>query len=256
MQGFEALADNGLVIPPDTMGAVGPNHLVTMLNSDVRVHDRSGAVLTTVSHDAFWTAGTGLVGDPFDPRLVYDSLSGRWIATADANGNSTQSEVWFAISDSDDPTGAWTFFEFPAHAGGGMPIWADFPGLGVNSKWIAITYNMFTVSGNPSYAGVKMWVIDKATALAGGTLTVSVFSAGFDVVQGVDGFTLQPALTFDAGEGKLYIVDNSGWSSGGVFLLRLSEITGTGPSPTWAPTSGSPFAGTGLFPAANNFSYG
>jgi hypothetical protein len=128
--GFQALPDNDEVIPPDTMGAAGPTHLMTMLNSQVRIQDKTGGIVSTVSLDTFWTAGTGLVGDPFDPQLVYDSLAARWIATVDANKNSISSQVWFAISDTSDPTGAWTFFSFPARTPGGRRIWADFPGLG------------------------------------------------------------------------------------------------------------------------------
>lgn len=255
LEGFLALADDNTVIPPDTMGAAGPAHLMTMLNSQVRIQSKNGADLGTVSLETFWTAGTGLSGDPFDPKLVYDHLSGRWLAVVDANPNSADSQVWFAISDTADPTGTWSFYSFPAHTGGGAKTWADFPALGVNGTWIAITNNMFRVSGFPTFRGAKMWVIDKATALAGGTLTVTVFPTGFDTAGGVDGFTLQPALTFDVSEPKLYIVDNSGWSSGGVFLLRLSEISGTGPSPTWAPVGGGPFPGTGLFFVENDFDF-
>ena len=70
----------------------------------------------------------------------------------------------------------------------------DFPGLGVNSRWIAITNNMFTIGGTPQFVGVKIWVIDKATALAGGPLDLWTFEPGFD-------FQL-----FDVGEvgGSLY----------------------------------------------------
>jgi hypothetical protein len=57
-----------------------------------------------------------------------------------------------------------------------------------------------------------------------------------------------PAVTFDAAEPKLYIVDSSGFFAGAVPLERLSEISGTGPAPTWSVTPGSVFAGTGLFP--------
>jgi hypothetical protein len=253
---FPALGDNDTAIPPDTMGAAGPSHLMTMLNSQVRIQTRTGADLGTVSLAAFWTAGTDLVGDPFDPKLVYDSLSGRWLATVDADGELPTSQVWFAISSTSDPTGAWSFFGFPADSAfpsGSM--WADFPGLGVNSTWIAITNNMFSVAPLPGFVGAKMWVMDKASALAGGPLILTVFPAGFDLVMDVDGFVLQPAVTFDATEPKLYIVDNSGVYSGGVFLLRMSELTGTGPSPAWAPTAGGPFPGTGLFFVTNNFDF-
>jgi len=244
IRGFQALADPFLFIPPDTMGAAGPAHLLTMLNTQVRIQTKTGGDLGTVLLSTFWNV-SGLMGDPFDPRVIYDSLSGRWIATVDANAVSTSSEVWFAISANSDPTGAWTFYSFQADPAG--LVWADFPGFGVNSTWVAITQNMFTVAAN-AFAGAKMWVIDKSTALAGGALTVTVFPTLFDVGPlATQGFALMPAVTFDVAEPKLYIVDNFGYNSGGQPLERLSEISGTGPAPTWSQTPGGPFPGTGLF---------
>ncbi|MBM2841672.1 MAG: hypothetical protein HW412_2200, partial [Bacteroidetes bacterium] len=77
----------------------------------------------------------------------------------------------------------------------------------------------------------------------------------FEGTFGTSGFTLQPCHTFGA-EPTLYIVDNPGFSSGGIFLIRISRITGTGPAPAWSVIPGSAFAGTGLFPVTNNFNFG
>ncbi len=61
-------------------------------------------------------------------------------------------------------------------------------------------------------------------------------------------------MTFDATESTLYIVDRPGASFGGVPLLRLSRITGTGLAPVWSVVPGSIFGGdTGLFVVANDF---
>jgi hypothetical protein len=247
---FQALDDNNTRIPPDTNGAAGPNHLMTMLNSQVRIQDKAGNNTSTVSLSSFWTSGTGLSGSPFDPKLLYDSINGRWITTCDANAASATSKVFFAISATDDPTGSWTYYSFVGDVG--LTTWADYPGFGYNSTWIAITNNMFPVPSGTS-VGSKMWVIDKSTALAGGPLTVTVFPTSFDLAGGFKGFTLRPCETFDAAEPKLYLMDNSGATSSGTHLLRLSEITGTGPSPSWAATAGSTFAGTGFFLVATNF---
>lgn len=245
---FEALPDNNTSIPPDTHGAAGPNHLMVILNTQVRIQTKTGSNVSTVSLSSFWSS---LSGTPFDPKVLYDPIHGRWIATCDANPSSSTSRVFFAISSTNDPTGVWSFYFFDADPGD--TTWADYPGIGVNNTWIAITNNMFTLAG--SFRGAKMWVIDKASALVpGGLSTVSVFSPGFDLSGGVSGFTLQPCQTFGS-EGTLYVVDNSGWSSGGVFLLRLSRITGTGASPSWSVVPGSAFSGSGLFAVSNNFNF-
>src|SRR6266849_6115395 len=39
---FLALPDSNTISPPDTEGAVGPNHVMTMLNTQVRIQTRDG----------------------------------------------------------------------------------------------------------------------------------------------------------------------------------------------------------------------
>jgi len=245
--GFLGLGDNGRSIPPDTMGAVGPRHVMTMINSQVRIQNRAGVIISTVSSSAFWAAA-GLER-PFDPHLVYDTLSNRWIATCDAAPKLAASKVFFAISKTSDPTGVWKFYSFVADAAG--VNWADYPGFGVNSKWIAITNNMFPVAGGFG-VGVKMWVIDKSTALAGGALTTTVFPTGF----AGNGFTLKPAVTFDATEPNLYIVHNGISSGGGATdYFQLSRLTGTAAAPRWSnvPDAAGPFPGTGIVDAIQRY---
>ncbi len=224
--GFAALDDDGTRIPPDTMGAVGPNHLLVMLNTQVRIASKTGTTMSTVSLSSFWTSGTGLAGNPFDPHVVFDPLSNRWLATAFADPRSATSAVWFAISATNDPTGTWHFYQWRTDATGAT--WADYPGLGVNATWVAITANMFGLAGEGTYAGVKMWVLDKAALLAGGSPTMTTFPTGFDRAAGFSSFTLTPVLSFDRAEPRLYIVDNPYLVQNGVVpVLRLSQISGT-----------------------------
>jgi hypothetical protein len=217
-------------VPPDTMGAAGPAHVMTMLNAGVRIQTKAGGDLGIVALQTFFSPATES-RDVFDPRLVYDSLAGRWIATADAERRSPDSEVLFAISETSDPTGRWFFYAFDADPAG--LLWADFPGFGVNSTWIAITNNMFPSVGVNQ--GAKMWVIDKVTALGGGPITVSVFPLGFDLIGASRGIAPQPAVTFDADEPNLYILDNPNLHLMGTPILRLAQLTGTGPAPVWSP---------------------
>ena len=77
---FAALGDDDTVVPPDTMGAVGPNHLMVTLNSQIRIQDRSGNTLSTVSEATFWN-GLGVTGI-FGPHVIYDPYGGRWIFSA------------------------------------------------------------------------------------------------------------------------------------------------------------------------------
>jgi hypothetical protein len=251
---FEAIPDNNKSIPPDTHGSVGPSHVMTTLNTEVRIQDKTGGVISTVTLNAFWAS---LGGRCYDPRVHYDAFHSRWITTCAVNPESLNAKIYMAISSTTDPTGAWTFYSFNANAGGTDSTWGDYPVVGFNKNWIAITANMFRVRTN-AYSGQKMWVIDKASALAGGSLGVTTFALGFDLVGGVRGSTMVPCVTYGSAD-TLYLVDNSTYFDGRdtTFLVRLSRITGTGPSPSWTVAPGSSYLGggvsTGLFRVVNNF---
>ncbi|MEP6846355.1 MAG: hypothetical protein ABI861_10145, partial [Panacibacter sp.] len=67
VKSFIGLTDNNTVIPPDVMGAAGPNHLMETLNSEYQILNKNGGLIATVSLSAFWSGLSG-AGVPFsDP---------------------------------------------------------------------------------------------------------------------------------------------------------------------------------------------
>src|SRR2546427_7922878 len=92
---FLALDDNGTRVPPDTQGAIGPNHLMVTLNSQVRIQDRSGMTLITTNLYNWW-ASLGNLGAT-DPRVLYDLSAARWIFTA-ITTNSLANSILLAVS--------------------------------------------------------------------------------------------------------------------------------------------------------------
>jgi hypothetical protein len=117
-KGFRGLAitDTG-VAPPDTMGAVGPNHFVEILNGEVDnislgVFDKtSGTNLETAVATNFFAveeAGTHYPSTNvmYDPRVLYDHQAQRWVACAfDARGSK---QVLLAVSKTSSPLGLVT----------------------------------------------------------------------------------------------------------------------------------------------------
>ena len=70
---FPGGADNGAVIPPDTQGTVGPNHLMAVLNSNVTIETRTGIVLSSIPIASFWSS-LGGINEAFDPRVLFDRV--------------------------------------------------------------------------------------------------------------------------------------------------------------------------------------
>ena len=210
---FLALADDTTAIPPDTHGAVGPNHLMTVLNTQIRIQDRTGAVLRTASMDSFWAS----LGSPsaFDPKIFYDPYGGRWVFVASANGNTTSSAVLIGVSQTSDPTGVWNLFSVDADAN--HATWADFTSVGFNKDWIVVNMNMFTVNAS-AFRQSNIWVFTKASLYNNITP-----SAPFRLFTETNTSTLVPVMTYDATLATLYLVDV--WNSPNG-TLRISTITG------------------------------
>jgi hypothetical protein len=208
---FPGTTDNGTMIPPDTMGAVGPNHVVESLNSQIQILNRSGTLLKTVTQTGFWSS-LGGVSEAFDPRVDYDPYNNRWIMSAGANPEAANAYVLIGVSQTTDPTGAWNLYKAVADSSGAT--WADFPTLGFNKNWIVVQANMFTTAN--AYSGSKLFIFNKADLYAGG---VGLYTA----IKESAGFTDFPALTYDNNLDTEYLLES--WS-GGSGRLRISTITG------------------------------
>lgn len=237
------LATTGTSSVPNQIGAVGPIHVMSMSLPEVRIQTRDGATISTVSPNTFWSVLGN--GGAF-PRLIFDQLSGRWIAETQIGGSPA-----LAISSTSDPTGVWTYYLLPIESGELL----SFHCLGVNTNWLAVTADVFSQSFSV-FNGSKMWVVDKATAIAGGPLTVTIFPAGFDGNTTIGEASLQPCVTMDAAEQALWMINLMGTDPNDqVNLIRLSRITGSGAAPAWSVAPNSSYAGTGLFRVDDTFNF-
>src|ERR1035441_2281801 len=113
---FQAQDDGGTQDPPFPGGAAGPNHVVSMLDNSIRIQKRDGTVVSTIILQKFWAA-LGPYVDPrgaFDPKVLYDPFSGRWITTAVADHNQPTSSTLVGVSQTSDPTGNWNLYRVAA----------------------------------------------------------------------------------------------------------------------------------------------
>jgi Putative Ig domain len=211
LSSFEALGDNGTVIPPDTDGAVGPNNLMVAVNSQVVIQDRAGNTLSTVAIAGFWSS-LG-VPDAFDPHVIYDPYGQRWIFSAASGEDSASASILIGVSQDTDPTGGWNLYRVPVDPTG--VDWGDYPTLGFNKNWIVVQANLFAVSGGAFDKSV-VWAFAKADLYAGG-------AGNYTVLKPSSGFTQLPAITYDPNLATMYLLESD---SGGSAKLRLDTITG------------------------------
>jgi len=210
---FIALPDDGTTIPPDTNGAVGPNHLMVTLNDGILIQSRSGAtVKAKVALNTFWGT-TGVC----DPHVQYDPFNSRWIFVAQSGCNNLNAanSVLVAVSQNSDPTQGWTRCSAPGD-GATAALFADFPSVGFNKNWIVVGYNMFTSTGQ--FSKGRIFAYDKAGLYAGGT---SIGFTSFDSL-GAE----SPAITYDNALGTLYLLNDLAGNSSGSGVLGISTIIG------------------------------
>jgi hypothetical protein len=231
---FQGLTDNNASIPPDVNGAVGPNHIMTTLNTQVAIRNKTGTLIgSLVSLDNFFGGGNNV----FDPKILYDPYNSRWIFTACANAELATSSLLVAVSATNDPTGTW--YKYTYDVDNTNTYWFDYPSIGFNKDWIAVSGNMFP-NGAGSYNGTKTYVFKKSDLYANASTPSSyTFTA-----TAATAFTLVPAITYDNSLDKIYVFEE--WNNT-VGSIRMLQITGVPPA---APA----MAFTNLFPTGQVYS--
>jgi hypothetical protein len=155
--------------PADSNGAAGPMHFVEFINGRFSVYAKTdGTRVQTMTDLQFWN-GAGLsfasTVAVTDPRLIYDTASQRWIAAMVdfvANQPGAKSNHYLlAVSQTADPTSAWTAFSFTSDTNG--QLFADFPTLGLDENGVYLSGNMFDTQGNA--VGPSLVTIPKANLL-------------------------------------------------------------------------------------------
>ncbi|MCK5506570.1 MAG: hypothetical protein KAJ10_15510, partial [Thermodesulfovibrionia bacterium] len=211
-------------IPPDPHMAVGPNHVITTVNSRFHIYDREGNLLKNIDANA-WTSAVLPNPGAFDPQIIYDHYEGRWFMLW-YNQNSTANTAFFLISYSDDsnPLGTWYMYALDATKNGSnsTTTWGDYPQIGYDDQAIYINSRQFGFSGGLFYNKIRILTKSELYAANAGPLTwVDIWnirrpngSEALDV--------LQPALSYDPGINAAYFT----WSSSGTAnFYTLYKIT-------------------------------
>lgn len=170
--------------PPDTVGDVGPNHYIQMVNATrFQIWDKQGNPFPPgpINLETLWTTAAAMMGDPTfqqncqvsigDPIVVYDHLADRWLLSQFAN----PTHMCIAISMTSDPVnGGWFLYQFNTdqfNAGldgmGNPNAFPDYPKFGV---WPDGYY----MTSNENIQGA--FVFDRANMLLGNPATFMKFT--------------------------------------------------------------------------------
>jgi hypothetical protein len=152
-------------VPPDPHMAAGTEHLIVVVNVAFQVYDKDGNAQTPVIPFADFfdivpgcTSHSGGFAAVFDPIVVYDEQTNRFVIGIDGNGDS----FCVAASDPDDPT-HWNGYGFPTDVNGAF---FDFPHMGVGPDAIIMGSNQFGGTLPNGFEG-RVFAMDKEAMYAG-----------------------------------------------------------------------------------------
>jgi hypothetical protein len=214
------------VVPPDTQMAVGPHHLITVVNVAVEIFDKSAHLLSGPTFFRQLFAGVpGCSPRYFDPNVLYDEAADRFVVGIDVRGEG----YCVAASATADPTGAWNRYFIPIVT---SPDFFDFPQAGVGRDAIYVGGTNFLADGTTNG---PVFAIRKAELYAGTPITVVTGLVGSENVpqpanlhgyqQGTwPRFGPHYFITDDVFDGKTYAI--WAWNNpfGGGQLTRLGVI--------------------------------
>jgi len=190
----------GQTDPANPSGAVGPDHIVTLLNGILRVHTRTGDPLESISLDEFFST-LGPDVPTFDGRCIYEPYSGRWIIAAAADPLGGDGGMAVALSGNSDALGSW--HRIFISLGSARGLFADGPVIGFNRHWIVIQANLFQ-RADGTFAESQVIAVDKSEWLGGAEPQLARFR-----LNGTEyGGSQIPAVTYDGLQNELHLVKN------------------------------------------------
>ena len=150
------------VNPPDTVGDVGSDHYIQMINAGggatVAIYDKAEPTPSLITSFSLDTLGSGNCASGFgDPVVLYDRHTDRWMLSEFA---SSGNNLCVYISQTSDPVaGGWFNYGFAA------PSFPDYPKYGVWPTDANNGQGSYVITANDGGPGI--FALDRGAMLAG-----------------------------------------------------------------------------------------
>lgn len=159
-------------VPPDPELAVGPNHVIAVVNVAFEIYNKQGVSLVGPTTFASFMAADPNCTGVFDPNAIYDESTDRYILGIDADGT----HYCLAVSQTGDPTGSWNIYSFQT---GSSRDFFDYPHAGVGNDAIYMGANIFRCTRfGCSFKEARVWAFNKAQMVAGQPATAVTVGLG------------------------------------------------------------------------------
>ncbi len=121
------------------------------------------------------TSVLGLQQEEFDPKIIYDHVSNRFVFVCLNGFTDSTSNVIIGFSQSDTTNGAWNFYALPGNPLNNS-LWTDFPMLSLSGNDLFITVNLLynDSSWQTGFNESLIWQMNKYDGYNGNTLNAQL----------------------------------------------------------------------------------
>ncbi len=161
LRNFTGITDTGW-FPPDTVVAVGPEHVLTATNVGYAIYSKTGRQIrgyTTMDaqfaalRPANWAANGGFM---FDPKVFYDASHQKFVMFALGRADVSETSHFFiAISQTSDATRGWWMWRFDWPE---TTTWVDYSSISSDSWGLYVTGDIFYFGDGFRY--VQLWTVN------------------------------------------------------------------------------------------------
>ena len=226
-------ATGGTGSPPDTVGAVGPNHYVQMVNGSIQIFNKSGTtVFGPVFSNTIWSGfgGSCQTRNDGDPIVLYDRQADRWLVTQFTAASPYM--ICAAVSTTPDPTGS--YYRYAFNVGSVLPDYFKF-GVWPDAYYMSANETSYTA-----------YAFDRASMLAGAAATYVKFTGQTNLLMPAD---LDGATAPPAGSPGIFYTFKDNATHGGSDRIEVFNLV-----VNWATPASSTFTLAHTIPVAS-FTY-
>lgn len=244
--GFEAVQNTGWT-PPDPEMAVGMDSIVVITNGEISAYNKDGTQLWQDEIEnsfGFW-GGQGATNFVFDPEVLWDPHTNRFMAMAAERSSNGRSMFLYAVSKDSRPETAADWWKYRIDVTSQSDNDIDSPNMAVDDQYVYLTADFF---GPDKYI---VYVMEKAPLLNGGTI-----NANSELIVGTGQQSMGIPVTYDVSAPAQYIIQSTEFSNNTKVILHAvrdplnnySRITFDLPVPAYTFPAQPPQKGTSSRP--------
>jgi len=208
--GFEAVQNTGWT-PPDPEMAVGMDTIVVITNGEISAYNKDGSQLWQDEIEnsfGFW-GGQGATNFVFDPEVLWDPHTNRFMAMAAERSSNGRSMFLYAVSKDSRPETAADWWKYRIDVTNQSDNDIDSPNMAVDDQYVYLTADFF---GPDKYI---IYVMEKAPLLNGGAI-----NSNSELIVGAGQQSMGIPVTYDANAPAQYIIQSTEFSSNTKVILH------------------------------------